>query len=311
MEDQETPQSSQEAGWRMRRHASGRSCLALQIARPVATVHRGLPYQSDLCKSFPPRFSAANLTGPERQRFFRAFLRYELLCKWCTSDSLGDSSWYYYLSSLWRYKGRIFRVVEAEAIACVRFYVESLHKAITIQCELHEESQCVIDHLCSDLSYFGLDLAAALLQAATAGKQGREHVRMCWHGLYERRPQDDYSLAFKDCILGYDPLREKDEHYTEGPGMYRMLYPIALSSAMQRYLYRRKAWAFFDDIRLHPARLQHVCFTDADWGDVEKLHSLHDRPIDEYPHSPETQMGYPAPPFWQGNRFVGLDPFWQ
>ncbi|KAI3339014.1 hypothetical protein F4824DRAFT_457857 [Ustulina deusta] len=261
-----------------------------------------------------PRFSAANLTGPERQRLFRAFLRYELLCKMCCSDNLGDSSWYYELSSLWKYKGQTFQLVEAEAIACVQSYVESLHKAIAIQCESYDEEGDVTDELFSELSCFGFDLATALLQAATAGKQGRDHVQMWLHDLCERKQEDlrtSSDMDCKDCILGFDPLCEKDKHYTEGPGMYKMLYPIGLSSSMQRYLYRRKAWAFLDDVRLHPARIQQLCFTDADWVGPEKLHDLHDRAVDEHPHNAEMQLGYPTPPFLQGNRFVGLAPFWQ
>ncbi|TGJ80360.1 hypothetical protein E0Z10_g8412 [Xylaria hypoxylon] len=215
-----------------------------------------------------PRFSAANLTGTGRQKLFRAFLRYELLCKMCCSDNPGDSSWYYELSSLWKYKGQTFQLVEAEAIVCVRSYVESLHKAITIQCEAYDEEGDVADELFSELSCFGFDLATALLQAVTAGKQGRNRVQMWLHDLCERKQEDlriSSDMDCKDCILGFDPLCEKDKHYTEGPGMYKMLYPIGLSSSMQRYLYRRKTWAFLDDVRLHPARLQQLCFTDADY----------------------------------------------
>ncbi|KAF2963945.1 hypothetical protein GQX73_g9623 [Xylaria multiplex] len=274
-----------------------------------------------------PRFSAANLTSPERQRFFRAFLRYELLCKMCCSDNLSDSSWYYKLSSLWKYKGQTFQKVEAEAIACVQSYVESLHKAISIQCEFYDGREYVLTLIFPQLSCFGFDLAAALLQAVTAGKQGRDHVQMWYLDLEERHLGDlrrstnmrrgAYLIRggtdsdCNDCILGFDPLCEKDEHYTEGPGMYKMLYPIGTSSSMQRYLYRRKAWAFLDDIRLHPTRLQQLCFTDADWGGPEKLRDLHDRPVDEHPHNAQMQLEYPTPPFLQGKRFVGLAPFWQ
>ncbi|KAI1500496.1 hypothetical protein F5X99DRAFT_386202 [Biscogniauxia marginata] len=258
-----------------------------------------------------PRLSAANLTGPERQRFFRAFLRYELLCKMCCSDNLCDSSWYYELSSLWKYKGQTFQQVEAEAIACVQSYVESLHKAISIQCESYNR-RAAVSGLFSELSCFGFDLATALLQAATAGKQGRDHVQMWFHNVGERR-QHSFYTDWKDCILGFDLLCEKDKHYTEGPGMYKMLYPIGLLSSMQRYLYRRKAWAFLDDVRLHPARVQQLYFTDADadWVSPERLRDLHNRPVDEHPQDAQMQLEYPTPPFLQGNRFVGLAPFWQ
>ncbi|KAI0535277.1 hypothetical protein GGR58DRAFT_529675 [Xylaria digitata] len=244
-----------------------------------------------------PRFSAANLTNPERQRLFRAFLRYELLCKVFCSDNLADSSWYYELSSLWKYKGQTFQQVETEAI-----------------CESYDWKVGVTDELFCQLSFFGFDLATTLLQAATAGKQGRDHVQMWFHDLCERKREDLRTSSYmdcKDCMLGFDPLCQKDKHYTEGPGMYKMLYPIGLSSPMQRYLYRRKAWAFLDDVRLHPARLQQLCFTGADWVGPETLHDLHDRPVDEHPHDAQTQLEYPTPPFLQGNRFVGLAPFWQ
>ncbi|KAI1159557.1 hypothetical protein F5B18DRAFT_636297 [Nemania serpens] len=258
------------------------------------------------------RFSAANLTGPERQRFFRAFLRYELLCKKCCTDDLGGSRWYYQLSSLWEYKGQPFQQVEAEAIACVQFYVESLYKAISIQCESYG-GKCVSEKLFSELSCFGFDLTTALLQAATVGKQGRDHVRMWFHSLFDRNQARSPTVSgtdCKDCILGYNPLFRTDKHYSEGPGMYKVLYPIGLSSSMQRYIYRRKAWAFLDDLRLHPTRLQQLCFTDADWAGPERLHDLHNRPVDEHAHDTQMLLEYPTPPFLQGTRFVGLAPFW-
>ncbi|KAI1346429.1 hypothetical protein F5Y01DRAFT_308269 [Xylaria sp. FL0043] len=178
-------------------------------------------------------------------RFLRAFLRYELLCKMRCSDNFADSdiSWYYELSSLWKYKGQAFQQVEAEAIACVQSYYFS-------------------ERSCSELSCFGFDLAIALLQAATAGKQARNHVQMWYHDLSERK-WDEF-MDYNNCMLGFDPLCEEDKHYTEGPGMYKMLYPIGHSSSMQRFLYRRKAWAFLDNLRFHPPRLQQLCFTGAD-----------------------------------------------
>ncbi|KAJ2989201.1 hypothetical protein NUW58_g3591 [Xylaria curta] len=276
----------------------------------------GSQYLTYMGHPLSARFGAANLTGPERQRLFRAFLRYELLCKMCCADDPIDSSWYYGLSSLWKYKGQTFQQVEAEAIACVQTYVQSLHKAISIQCESYDDLGFgyVNDNLFSELSCFGFDLAAALLQAATAGKQGRYHVQMWFCDLCERKLEEfrmGHDRDYRDYILGFDLLCEKDMHYMEGPGMYRMLYPIGLSSSMQRYLYRRKAWAFLDDLRLHPARLQLVHFTDADWVSPEKLHGLHDLPVDEHPHDAQMQLEYPTPPFLQGGRFVGLAPFWQ
>ncbi|KAI1123315.1 hypothetical protein F5Y10DRAFT_286310 [Nemania abortiva] len=229
-----------------------------------------------------PRFSAAALTSPERQRLFRAFLRYELLCKMFCSDHLGDGSWYLKLSSLWKYKGRAFQQVEAEAIKCVQSYVESLHKAILIQCESHDEF--FMSDLLSGFSCFGFDLATVLLQAATAGKQGRDHVQMWFHDVSERYLRMDSDWEYRNCI----PCTKK-------------------ISTMQR----DQAWAFLDNLRFHPTRLQQLCFTDADWYGPEKLRDLHDRPVDEHPHDTQIQLEYPTPPFLQGNRFVGLAPFWQ
>lgn len=125
-------------------------------------IYRGYPLS--------PRFSAANLTGPERQRLFSEFLRYELLCKICCSDKIGDNSWYYKLSSLWKYKGRTFQQVEAEAIACVQSYVQSLHRAISVQCGSCGRLGDPIDEVFAGLSCFGFGLVTVLLQAATVGK---------------------------------------------------------------------------------------------------------------------------------------------
>ncbi|KAI0114524.1 hypothetical protein GGR51DRAFT_577580 [Nemania sp. FL0031] len=274
-------------------------------------------YLTYLGHPISPRFSAANLSNLERQRLFRAFLRYELLCKMCCYDDFGDSTWYYELSSLWEYNGQTFQEVEAEAIACVQSYVESLHRAMAIQCG-YTKRELLVDDLFHDLSCFGFDLATTILQATLAGKQARDHVCNWYCNLFTHmgRIRLTYIWDFKDCLLGFDPLCRIDEHYTEGPGMYKMLYPIGQSSTMQRYLYRRKAWAFLDDIRLHPARLQHLCFTGADWiyecpTSLHDLHDLHDRPVDEHLDDVEMQLQYPTPPFPTGCHFVGLDPFWQ
>lgn len=137
----------------------------------------------------------------------------------CCADDLGDSSWYYQLSSLWEYKGQPFQQVEAEAIACVQFYVESLYKAISIQCESYRK-KCVTDKLFSELSCFGFDLTTALLQAATVGKQGRDHVRMWPHSLFDRnqeRPPTVSDTDCKDCIFGYNPLFKTDKHRCSTP----------------------------------------------------------------------------------------------
>ncbi|KAI0145366.1 hypothetical protein GGR57DRAFT_517252 [Xylariaceae sp. FL1272] len=260
------------------------------------------------------RFSAAILTSPERQRLFRAFLRYELFCKmWC-ADKIDNARRRHELPSLWKYNGRDFLQVEAEGILSVKSYMESLHKAISIQCEYQNHFACFGGLYYTEISYFGFDLAAALIQAATSGKQGRSHVRM-WYYDFHRRRNDSlvkgHFWNYKGCILGGYQFGERDKNYTEGPGMYRMLYDVGSSTSMLRLICRRKAWAFLDDMRLHPARTQQLSFTMVDWANSETLHDLHKLPYDADQGDAHKELEYPVPPFLQGNRFVGLQRFWE
>ncbi|KAI0802177.1 hypothetical protein GGR55DRAFT_692398 [Xylaria sp. FL0064] len=88
-----------------------------------------------------------------------------------------------------KYKGQAFQQVEAEAIACVQSYVELLHRAIS-------------------------------MQSATAGKQGRNHIRMWYNDLRERKWDDFMDYNYR--ILGFDPLCEEDKHYTEVEGISKV-----------------------------------------------------------------------------------------
>lgn len=55
---------------------------------------------------------------------------------------------------------------------------------------------------------------------------------------YKESPRSEGYRYFKDCILGFETPSERDKHYTEGPGMYKVLYPIGLPScSMQCYIY--------------------------------------------------------------------------
>ncbi|KAG5756970.1 hypothetical protein H9Q72_006981 [Fusarium xylarioides] len=93
-------------------------CLP-QTQRPLTEGHlmfKGL--------KVTPRFSSANLTFPERERFVKAFLMYELLCKIRDFHHLPDQ----------RLPRRRISNAEYEAVRCVHNYVYSLYEAIFAQC---------------------------------------------------------------------------------------------------------------------------------------------------------------------------------
>lgn len=169
------------------------------------------------------RFNLAWCNDTERRRLLRAFLRYELICKFCFSGS--DKQWRGRGDSLTERLGRS----EIEAISCVEIYFDSLYRAVLAQCgdsDLPESPTGILasrvhevenyydswprhepipepplysnqmfhdrlslngDELCRWLACFGFDLAATLVAGTTtAGQHGRAIVGQWFKNLAKR-----------------------------------------------------------------------------------------------------------------------------
>ncbi|KAI1359512.1 hypothetical protein F5Y08DRAFT_349621 [Xylaria arbuscula] len=313
--------------------ATGKHAGVEYLCLPDLSTHSRR--QSALGYSLSTRFNAANLSSRERKRLLRAFLRYELMCKFCCSDnfkiyrsdpdigrrhyssdgsddSLSNDPWYYELRSLWKYGGHAFQPSDAEAIKCVQIYVESLYDAVL--CNTTKLWPTYEEELHAGLACFGFDLATAILQATTSGQQGRNHIKMWYDSVNKpakRFTPGNFICRPRDRILGYDPREEKDEHYLEGPGMYQALYSWGDSSNLtQRRLYREVAWPFFDDLRFHPESVQRYCFTSRRWiQELSVSTCVMMIPVKE-PQDWRMQLAYPTPPRLKNGRFINVAPFW-
>ncbi|KAK6835938.1 hypothetical protein PG987_006433 [Apiospora arundinis] len=154
-----------------------------------------------------PRFDASELTGPERTRLLKAFLRHHLI-----SLVHQAQAWEYdqgYPEELYQYGSQKFQSFEQEALFCVRAYLKSLYGAIFAQCgdswcpESPQDSTSPHPHgllypdnlymnpnlyasdfscqpayrsITSKLAVFGFDLIWSLLRSTMAGRQGRDRA---------------------------------------------------------------------------------------------------------------------------------------
>ncbi|OBR03099.1 hypothetical protein CH63R_14325 [Colletotrichum higginsianum IMI 349063] len=222
------------------------------------------------------RFNAANLTGLERKRLLRAFLRYQL-------NSLMDEDIQdLFQEALYQHSGRKFQLWDLQAILCVSTYLETLYGAIFAQCSdswlpeiilgstsshppglLYPDSLyiepgayasdmgCERSCIAHALSDYGFDLVTILLRSAGAGQPDRDRLKKWIMNFRSRRGsrwRDSHYL-----LRGHDSLGAVKEDSQNGPGMYQMLhsriipnYPTITDTYLQR------AWVFFDDARFYP-----------------------------------------------------------
>ncbi|KAI1120676.1 hypothetical protein F5Y10DRAFT_289449 [Nemania abortiva] len=203
------------------------------------------------------RLDVTQCNDTERRRFLRAFLRYELVCKFCHSS--GIEPWRWHRCPLTKSLGRS----EKEAIACVETYFGSLYKAILAQCgssDLPESPTATLasqepdltdyydlelihifnegayhffsldaDELCRWLPCFGFDLATALVAGATAGEHGRAIVGQWLINLAKRGcscgfNREDLYMHRVSYIIGAIGILVEYECYDECPGLYQMLH---------------------------------------------------------------------------------------
>ncbi|KAJ3565612.1 hypothetical protein NPX13_g7443 [Xylaria arbuscula] len=208
------------------------------------------------------RFDIAQCNDTERRRLLRAFLKYELRCKFYVNDyKPWQLRWSVALGNLGQ--------SDIEAISCVDTYFDSLYKAILAQCgdsDLPEsptvvhayweptvECHCQIgiseqlsdlrgmlyekvtlnsNELCRWLACFGFDLAATLVAGTTAGQRERAVVGQWLIDVAKRgaRRGSDQS-NFRHCRHTFSPaisangMVVEDESYHDSSGLYQMLYP--------------------------------------------------------------------------------------
>ncbi|KZL84238.1 hypothetical protein CI238_09927 [Colletotrichum incanum] len=96
----------------------------------------------------------------------------------------------------------------------------------------------------SELAGFGFDLVTIFLRSAIAGRPGRERLRQWFMDVCPgRAPGSGFKWTYFDCVsLGHYHSGVEEEDHQNGPGMYRMLYPlISGSSQMHKNIYRKRA----------------------------------------------------------------------
>lgn len=239
-------------------------------------------------KPVSPVFDAARLTGGERSRLLKAFLRHHLMILVSRDGDWYDHSRHCYRQELYQYGGRNFRPFEQEAIFCVREYVESLYGTIFAQLSdswLPEAAPvptstrlCFPDNVFFDpriyasdigcrpidgypvdvliaarMAGFGLDLAWAFLRLVTAG-QGHDQLRSWFQNvLCEGLNRLLVWMGSADLSPAVD--RYGSFWWHQGaPGMYRLLQSrIDPRHRLQHQIYRQRAWPFLDNARFYPS----------------------------------------------------------
>ncbi|KZL69074.1 hypothetical protein CI238_03098 [Colletotrichum incanum] len=221
------------------------------------------------------RFNAANLTGLERKRLLRAFLRYQL------NSLMDDDIQQLYKEALYQYSGQEFQQWDLQAILCVGEYLETLYGAMFAQCSdswlpevilgstsshppglLYPDSLCVDPmayaydmgckrRLASALSDYGFDLVTILLRSARAGQPGRDRLKKWFKDF---RPRNDFRWRDSHYLKrGYDSLGAVKEGSQNGPGMYQILHSRIIPNYYTlTTTYQQRAWVFFDDARFYP-----------------------------------------------------------
>ncbi|KAK5629068.1 hypothetical protein RRF57_004783 [Xylaria bambusicola] len=202
------------------------------------------------------RLVVSQCTDAERRRFLRAFLRYELICKFYHFSSVN-----FWHRDCWTLTKRL-RLSEIEAIKCMEIYLNTLYRAVLAQCsdsDLPESPTAVLvspapdvdltvpifhsqfgydsydkltlnaDELCLWLLCFGFDLAAAIVAGATAGQHGRMIIGGWFKNLAERGPMCGFDRGFTperrvSRLIGVQDIIFEDKSYHEGSGLYQMLY---------------------------------------------------------------------------------------
>ncbi|CCF35833.1 hypothetical protein CH063_07533, partial [Colletotrichum higginsianum] len=264
----------------------------------LSTISNQLTFQG---RPVSNRFDAANLTGLERKRLLRAFLRYQLRCSiFQGREHLVKT---YFNKELHQYGDQRFQPSDQEAIRCVHTYLKSLYGAIFAQCSdawlpevdsgstsspisglLYPDSFWVnpdayASDMCwrrkipdaSSLASLGFDPVKTFLRSATAGKHGRDDLKKWFvDDCPERHSKGDPHWMISDRRLtGHNSGHEEEEDCQKSPGMYQRLHlRIADTFESHREIYRQRAWVFFDDSRFYPSSGVKQHFPTAD--DLEK-----------------------------------------
>ncbi|KAI1174867.1 hypothetical protein F4777DRAFT_599204 [Nemania sp. FL0916] len=169
------------------------------------------------------RMDATQCKNIERRRLLKAFLKYEMICKFCYAGGVSLLPWqcYWFTQHLtW---------LEKEALSCVETYLRSLYKAVLAQCgdsNLPDSLPSILatiapetkddrdfeplpfhppydmfyhllslnaDELCRWLACCGFDLATAVVAGTTAGQHERAIVRQWCQDLAKRGPLCGFS----------------------------------------------------------------------------------------------------------------------
>ncbi|KAF4958529.1 hypothetical protein FGADI_2329 [Fusarium gaditjirri] len=248
-----------------------RQYLCLQVIEPPSPaaqqIFRGDPINSS--------FNPDSLSKMELERFFKAFLLYELNCK--VNTTLGTSSDPNNPRN--NLPHRTIHPSENEAIHCVHTYVRSLYGACLAQRgdgflpSGPDGSPFEVGLAFPDNFYFDPDLHAQergvhgnYNGAATShlAKLGLEPIfKFTFYHFRSVVDNNSFDDAFDRLVTSLSHRMGPYQHVVtrigssedDGSLMYERLLPrLFRSNTTQLQIYQQRAWVFFDNTRLYPPR---------------------------------------------------------
>ncbi|KAK2042150.1 hypothetical protein LZ31DRAFT_567461 [Colletotrichum somersetense] len=251
--------------------------IAIFPPRECLCLSSGMqPWLRFQVRAVSPRFNAANLTGSERKRLLRAFLRYQLLC--LIRGVEGYYNEVFYKDAMCQYDGKDFQPWDKEAILCVCTYLKYLYGTIFAQCsgfwlpEVVSGStsdypfgldypyvdpeffgRTICDKNSSDLAHLDFDFATVFFRFAPSGQSGQDRLRKWFRDFRPGYGPCGFPRKYQHSNTKYDYFLTGEEDAENGPGMYRIL-----ESRVEEYYkliqtYQQRAWVFFDDARFYPS----------------------------------------------------------
>ncbi|KAK6857775.1 hypothetical protein PG995_005474 [Apiospora arundinis] len=231
-----------------------------------------------------PRFDASELTGPERSRLLKAFLRHHLI-----SLVHQAQAWEYDQG----YPEELYH--DAWLPECAQdstsphphglLYPDNLYMNPNLYAS-DFSCQPAYRSITSKLAVFGFELIWPLLRSTMAGRQGRDRVINWFNDTF---PRSDRTGNHRAPVRWYTNIDWRDwcdlypgkymashtnlneENHEKNPGMYRILYPrVSNVFTLQKRIYRQRAWVFFDDDRFYPSSSTKAHFPTPEELDQER-----------------------------------------
>ncbi|KAF4503580.1 hypothetical protein FAGAP_188 [Fusarium agapanthi] len=229
----------------------------------------------------PQRITLHDLNLQESSRLFKAFIKFEVLCKF--SGRLAHHA----LTTVRSHQALELSSWEKEALVCVYEYIKASYSAMFVQCagaptfkdykklcyqrRIEREDSFFVETMCYDprypflrykfpkyaadfpkaLPWCGFDVLSHLMKEAKAKHEPMWMAKMCsrydrksydWDEHIVRRIKEDSSVEDRSRFVRNQSPEEKET--------------IRVKSA-QRIIHQQRAWVFFDDARFCPEQEAH------------------------------------------------------